>query len=153
MGILMLEPVAASRSRRPAMSDLEDLGNRWLAAFSTRDFDALERLLDPEVRFRGLIPRGLREATGAVDAVRYVRTWFGDCDAFAVRSAAVDVVADRVKVDYRVDVHEDGAWSTVDQTLYGEARDGRFIALDVLCSGFRGIEAPPDLVQELMEAR
>ena len=68
------------------MTDLELLGRRWLAAFTVRDFDQLERLLDPEVRFRALIPHGLREATGPVDAVRCLRAWFGDSDVFVVRS-------------------------------------------------------------------
>jgi hypothetical protein len=151
--MLTLEPVGMSISPERAVSDLEDLGNRWLAAFSTRDFDALEGLLDPEVRFRALVPRGLREATGPVDAVRWVRLWFGDSDVFAIRSAAVEVVADKVKVDYRVDVHEEDAWSTVDQTLYGAARDGRFVTLDVLCSGFREIEAPADMVEKIQAGR
>jgi hypothetical protein len=33
------------------MTDLGSLGRRWLAAFTVREFDQLERLLDPEVRF------------------------------------------------------------------------------------------------------
>jgi hypothetical protein len=127
------------------MTDLESLGRRWLAAFTVRDFDQLERLLDPEVRFRALIPHGLREASGAVDAVRFLRGWFGESDVFVVRFAEAERVSDRVRAQYRVDVHEDGGWYTVDQTLYGVARDNLLTDVALLCSGFRAIDAPVDL--------
>ncbi len=127
------------------MSELELLGRRWLAAVRVRDFDRLERLLDPEVRFRALIPRGLREASRAVDAVRFLRAWFAECDVFIVRSAEVDQVSDRIRVHYRVDVHEEGAWSTVDQTLYAAARADLLTDVTLACSGSRPIEAPVDL--------
>jgi hypothetical protein len=127
------------------MTDLESLGRRWLAAFTVRDFDQLERLLDPEVRFRALIPRGLREASRAADAVLLLRGWFGDSDVFAVGFADVDQVSDRIRIHYRVDVHEEGAWYTVDQTLYGVARDDVLMDVTLACSGFRAIDAPVDL--------
>lgn len=127
------------------MTDLESLGHRWLAAFTARDFDQLERLLDPEVRFRALIPRGLREASRAADAVRFLRAWFGESDVFVVRFAGVDQVSDRIRVHYRVDVHEDGSWSTVDQTLYGVARDDVLTDVTLACSGFREIDTPVHL--------
>ena len=127
------------------MTDLESLGRRWLAAFTVRDFDQLERLLDPEVRFRALIPRGLREASGPVDAVGCLRAWFGESDVFVVRFAEVDRVSDRIRAHYRVDVHEEGGWYTVDQTLYGVARDDLLTDIALVCSGFREIDAPADL--------
>lgn len=126
------------------MSGLESLGRRWLAAFTVRDFDRLEQLLDPDVRFRALIPRGLREASRAEDAVGFLRAWFAESDVFIVRSAEVDQVSDRIRVRYRVDVHEEGAWSTVDQTLYAESRADLFADVTLACSGFRPIDAPVD---------
>jgi len=127
------------------MTDLETLGRRWLAAFTVRDFDQLERLLDPEVRFRALIPHGLREASRAVDAVRFLRGWFGESDVFVVRFAEVDRVSDRIRAHDRVDVHEDGGWYTVDQTLYGVARADLLTDVALACSGFRAIDTPVDL--------
>ena len=127
------------------MTDLESLGRRWLAAFTVRDFDQLERLLNPEVRFRALVPDGLREASGPVDAVHWLRAWFGESDVFVVRSSGVDRVSDRIRAHYRVDVHEEGGWYTVDQTLYGVARDDLLTDVALVCSGFRAIDAPVDL--------
>jgi hypothetical protein len=80
-----------------------------------------------------------------VDAVGFVRAWFADCDVFVVRSAEVDPVSDRIRVRYRIDVHEEGAWSTVDQTLYAAARDDVLTDITLACSGSRAIDAPADL--------
>ena len=80
-----------------------------------------------------------------MDAVRFLRAWFGESDVFVVRFAEVDRVSDRIRVHYRVDVHEEGGWSTVDQTLYGVARDDVLTDVTLACSGFRAIDAPVDL--------
>ena len=130
---------------RGARATADSLADQWLAAFAGRDFERLERLLDPTVRFRALIPRGLREATDPAAAVALIRGWFGDCDVFVVRSAIVDTVADRVRVQYRIDAHEDGAWWAIDQTLYGTPGEAGFAAIDLLCSGFRHVDRPSDL--------
>ncbi len=135
------------------MTDLELLGGCWLAALTVRDYDQLERLLDPEVRFRALVPHGLREASGPVDTVRWLRAWFGESDVFVVRSSGVDRVSDRIRVHYRVDVHEEGGWYTVDQTLYAVARDDLFTDVALVCSGFRAIDAPVDLDPTTTRAR
>lgn len=131
-----------------ANGDLEALAHDWVAAISRRDFDRLEGLLDPEVRFRALIPRGLREAGDPIGAVAWLRDWFGAADVYAMRSTDIALVGDRVRVTYRVDVHEDGEWLTVEQTMVGTGGTRGFARVDILCSGFRPIPAPSDLVVE-----
>jgi len=128
--------------------DLEALAHAWLAAFAERDFDRLETLLDPDVRFRSLAPPGLREADDPAGAVARVRGWFGVADVFALRSSEISLVADRVRLNYRVDVREDGEWLTVEQTVYGARGVRGFAGVDILCSGFRPIPMPPDLADD-----
>lgn len=126
--------------------DLQTLATAWLEAFAQRDFDRFAGLLEPAVAFRALTPPGLREASDPGGVIGRIRGWFGPSDVFAIRSSGIDLVADRVRITYRVDVHEDGAWLTVDQTLFAAAGDSGFSAIDLLCSGFRPIAPPSDLV-------
>ena len=140
-----MPPSSCAMRGHDAGAAADGLADEWLAAFARRDFERLEALLDPTVRFRALIPRGLREATDPAAAVALIRGWFGDCDVFVVRSAVVDTIADRVRVQYRIDAHEEGAWWAVDQTLYGAPGEAGFAAVDLLCSGFRRVDRPLDL--------
>ena len=53
------------------------VGDAFLKAFAARDFDALEKLVSAECHFRCLLPPGLREAKTGVNAIAYLRGWFG----------------------------------------------------------------------------
>lgn len=126
--------------------ELEGLARRWLSTLSRRDFDQLGGMLEPDVRFRALTPPGLREASDPTGVVSRFRDWFGVADVFVMRSSNVDLVADRVSVTYRIDVHENGEWLTVEQTMIGASGTHGFSSIDLLCSGFRPIAQPSDLV-------
>ncbi len=63
---------------------LEDqaLGENFLAALTGRDFDRLESYFHPNIRFRALVPSGIREGANAQETGAWLRRWFDDADEF-----------------------------------------------------------------------
>src|SRR5438046_6532939 len=84
-------------------------------AVAAQDFDRLEALFAPGVRFRALVPGGLREDATAADAAARMRGWFGECDPFELVDSEIEQVADRVRVRYRFRAREEGRWHVVEQ--------------------------------------
>src|SRR2546429_7207873 len=114
---------------------------KLVSAVAAQDFDRLEELFAPEIRFRALIPRGLREDATAVDAAARLRSWFGDGDPLELVESETEQVADRLHVRYRFRSFEEGRWHLVEQHLFCDvAEDGRIAAIDLVCSGFRPVD-------------
>ncbi|HLZ69382.1 MAG TPA: sulfurtransferase TusA family protein [Dehalococcoidia bacterium] len=118
------------------------MGEALIAAVVKRDFAALEACFHPEIRFRALVPPGVREATGAQDAVAYFQRWFGDADQLELLESDAGTLADRLHVRYRFLVVDADGRQTVEQQAYGDLQDGKLVRLDLLCSGFRPFLAP-----------
>lgn len=112
------------------------LGEAFLDALSRRDFPQLKDLFHPQIRFRALVPPGLRTAEDAIAAAEHLGRWFGDADRFDVISSTVDRVGTRVRVSYRIHLREAGVWYTVEQQAYVDAKGDRIGFMDLLCSGF-----------------
>ena len=115
-------------------------GEAFLDALAARDFDRLESLLSPAVRFRALIPPGVEEEREASRAVGHLRNWFGDAGAFRVVHREVARVADRVRLSYRIRLHTAKGERIVEQHAFLRVTNDEICAVDILCSGFR-----PDL--------
>lgn len=118
-----------------------DKAQEFLGALTERDWERLAAALAPTVRFRGLLPPGPFEEDGPVDAVRRIRSWFGDADSLQVLGSRVATLADRIHVTYRLRVHGpkpagDGT-HVIEQQLYGDVGAEGIRSLDLLCSGFR----------------
>ena|SRR2546430_2526508 len=109
-------------------------------AVAAQDFERVETLFAPNVRFRALIPNGLREDATAADAAARMRGWFGDCDPLELLDSEVQQVADRVHVRYRFHAREEGNWHLVEQQAYLTVEDGRISDITILCSGFRVVD-------------
>ncbi len=124
------------------MADGLAVAERFLQALQARDFRQLEACFHPEVRFCGLTPNGLREGTGAAEAARYLRRWFGDADVHELLAAGANQVVDRLHITYRFRTHDAEGWFEVEQQTYSTLADGRIQAMDLLCSGFRPIPVP-----------
>jgi hypothetical protein len=73
-----------------------------LEALAAQDFDRIEALFTPQVRFRALVPPGVREGQTAAEATNWLRRWFGDADQLQVLQAAANPVFDRLDVCYVV---------------------------------------------------
>jgi hypothetical protein len=110
-----------------------------LEALGRRDFDALQRCLDDDVRLRALTPRGVVEADGAVAVAATFRTWFGGDDRFDVIDASLGQVGARIYARWRVRMwpgDHRGEPRTAEQHVFTTGGN-RVASIDLLCSGFQ----------------
>jgi TusA-related sulfurtransferase len=113
----------------------------FVEALSERDFDAIERLFAPEVRFRAVVPRGIREAATGHDATGWLRKWFGDAESIELLGSEAGTLADRTYIRYRFRVVEDGRTTMIEQHCFASLAGGLISDFSLLCSGFRPVEA------------
>lgn len=112
-------------------------GTDFVAALADRDFDRLQTCFHTEVRFRALVPSGMREGSTAAEATSWVRKWFGSASELRLLSSSVEQIADRLHITYRFRVQEDGQWQMVEQQAYCIVDGGLIVDMHLLCSGFR----------------
>jgi TusA-related sulfurtransferase len=137
----MISPQATSLAgTAPPPSDAVPLAGAWVAAIMERRFADLAGALDPNVSFRALVPRGLREAETSDGAIAWVTKWFGDADRIELEDFSSGSIADRWWFRYRFLVHEPAGWTEIEQQVYATLTGTRIGKLDLLCSGFRPVE-------------
>jgi TusA-related sulfurtransferase len=117
-------------------------GRAFLEALTSRDFEGVEASLDPDIRFRGLLPDGLHELRGAATVTDQLRSWFEKPDAFEVEGSSVEEMADRFRINYRFRLHDAQGWRVIEQVAFCDADDGRIERIDLVCSGFRPVVEP-----------
>lgn len=123
------------------------IGQAYLDALARRDFDRIEQLLHPHIRFRGLIPGTVREGTTTEEALSWLRRWFSDWEVFNLVQYSVDQVGDRLHLAYRAQVRDQEGWQEVAQHLYCSIGQGVMTDLALLCSGFRPLPGRPIATQ------
>jgi len=114
----------------------------FIRLLAAQRFDGLKGQFAAQIRFRALVPSGIREASGADGAVGLLRDWFGDADTIRLAGSAVGTVGDRLSVRYCLQVHEAGCWYVVEQGAFVNVAGGRITAVDLVCSGFRPLPGP-----------
>jgi SnoaL-like domain len=121
------------------------LGEEFVAALASRDFDRLERTFAPEIDFHAVVPGtgSFREQAGAEATADQFQKWFGECDPLDVLESSVTPIVDKLRIDYRLAAFEEGAWNVVEQTAYAKIGEHGIEKLDLACSGFRPVEADP----------
>ena len=122
------------------MSDsgqIQTVGQRFLTAFADCDFASVHACFHPKAGSRALIPPGMCEAAEAVGATSHFREWFGGADGFEVLNSEVSTVVDRLRIAYRLRVHDGDGWQLFEQQAYCDVRDGTIAPMDLLCSGSR----------------
>jgi TusA-related sulfurtransferase len=117
-------------------------GRAFLAALTSRDFAGVQASLDPDIRFRGLLPGGLRELSGAAAVTDQLRSWFEKSDVFEVVRSGAEGMADRLRISYRFRLHDEEGWTVIEQVAFCDADDGRIEQIDLVCSGFRPVDDP-----------
>jgi hypothetical protein len=127
------------------MTGLVETTQLFMEALGRREFRTVQQCFAPEVRFRALVPPGLRDAAEASGAVEHLQRWFGEADHFELLRSEVEPTADRVRFRYQIRLHDEDGWSVIDQSGYTDGAD-RIESLDLVCSGFRPAE-PPEAVQ------
>ncbi len=112
------------------------VGGRLLQALVRRDFGELAACLDPQVRFRALLPSGPREVSGAAEAADCFRGWFGAAERLELLAGGAEPLAQRAHLAWRLRTHEPGRQRLIEQQAFATVRGGRIVALDLVCSGF-----------------
>jgi TusA-related sulfurtransferase len=128
--------IVASETRA-AGSQLDMLARQFVGALVQQDFVQLATYFSPDIRFRALVPRGLREASTPEDASHYFQGWFGAADRIELVEHRNEPMVDRQHMAWRLRVHDAAGQRLVEQQVYATVRDGTFVAFDLLCSGFR----------------
>jgi hypothetical protein len=117
------------------------LAGSFLEGLAAQDFAQLGAALAAGARLRALLPRGLREWTGAEVIAGQFARWFGDTDDFELVEATVGEVGGRLHLHWRLRLRAErlgAGWFTVEQQVYADAADGgRIVRLDLLCTGYR----------------
>jgi hypothetical protein len=113
------------------------VGTRLVEAIASRDTAAISTCFAAHAQFRALIPRGLRELTGAPEVAVLISSWFADSTELELVDSEAKELGDRVSVAYRFEGVEEGQPYIVEQHLFGIVRDGKIERADLLCSGFR----------------
>lgn len=102
-----------------------------------RDFEGLKGVLAPGVRFRALAPGESVDVGSADEAVGVFRKWFADKDELVLVLSEAEPLVDRIQLRYRLRLRRNGEPFLVEHRLCGDVEDGRFVSVDLLCSGFR----------------
>jgi len=113
------------------------LGNRLVDAIAAQDATAIAACFAPDAEFRGLIPPGLSERSGAVETASLIAGWFTDSTELSLVAATTDEVEDRLHISYRFRGVEEGESYLVEQQLYCSVDADRITHANLLCSGFR----------------
>lgn len=122
-------------------------GQVYLDALVERDFERMEKLLHPHVRFRGLLPGAVREEATAQEAVSWLRRWFEPAEIFNVTQYSIDQVIDRLHIAYRVLIRVQDGWKELAQQTYCTVEDELITDMALLCSGFRPLSEEPFVQQ------
>lgn len=108
-----------------------------LESLLRKDFERLKGVLDPGVRFRALAPGESVDVGSADEAVGVFRKWFGDKDEVELVLSEAEPLVDRIQLRYRLRLRRNGEPFLVEHRLCGDVEGGRFVSVDLLCSGFR----------------
>ena len=114
----------------------------FLRGVVARDLPALERLLDPQVWFRMLLPRSIVEAHDVPSVLRAFHEWFVTPHEIEPLGAAHDTIEGREHVTWRFRLRPQWApdtWHVIEQTGYVRVADGRVRRLDLVCTGFHPV--------------
>jgi TusA-related sulfurtransferase len=127
------------------------LGNKFVEALAARDFDQLQTLFANPLRFRAMVPNGIREAKQPLEALGWFRRWFGGADHFELQTSSVDEVVDRLSVNYRIRLHDEDGWQVIEQKAYCKVQTGSIRDMALVCSGFC-VEEDTVLTQQSADA-
>jgi hypothetical protein len=119
------------------------VGESFIQALGAQDFDALETMFAPKVRFRSLVPGEEYNASTAAQAVALLRDWFGSLDTIEVEQSASELVSDRLHISYRLRVHDGDGWQLIEQHAFCALMGERIADMWLVCSGFRPV---PNLI-------
>jgi TusA-related sulfurtransferase len=119
-------------------------GRAFVDAIVVGDFDRLQTLFAPAVRFRAIIPDEYQEASTAAGARALIEDWFGGTDRRVLIGSSAELVGDRLALGYRLELMEEGERRIVEQHVAAVVDGASFRELALVCTGFRPLGTDPD---------
>lgn len=114
-----------------------------LGGIAARDRDRIAACFAPDAQLRALTPHQLRERTGPDAIAERYACWLDPLERFEVTSSDVERIADRVRLRYRFRGRDPAkGWQENEHTAYAAVLEGRIVALNLSCAGFRPSEPP-----------
>ena len=116
-----------------------DVGMEFVEALAAKDVERLERVLAPDIDFKGMTPGTHWDADTASSLIKDVLfKWFEPHDRIEqVLSVDTGEVVDRSRVTYRFLISTPTGPHEAEQQMYYETADDRITFARIMCSGFR----------------
>ena len=132
---------ASCHGHRPSTTTRPRLAQCVRGRHRRLDFDRLETLFAPDVRFRAIIPGGCREASTAAGARAFVEDWFGETEHRELIGSTARPRRRPARARVPARAHGGGERRVVEQHVSAVV-DGAVIRdVSLLCSGFRRLTA------------
>ena len=121
--------------------EIREVGQRFIAALTERDFNGLLALFQHDVRSRLLLPSGLATPFDAKGLVDKYRLWFGEATFIEVQRVDISSIGRRLGISYQFLVQEADEWSVLEQHTFSSLENGRITRFDLVCTGFEPVPA------------
>jgi TusA-related sulfurtransferase len=122
--------------RRQTDQSITAVGDEFIQALTQRDFGEMLALFGSPLRFRALVPRGIREANQPLGAVAWFRNWFEQADSFDFQDSTVSLVTDRLSMNKRIRMHDEDGWQVIEQKAFCRVSGDQIQDMALVCSGF-----------------
>ncbi len=121
------------------MKNLRTTGEAFLRTLLARDFKKLGALLDPNVKFRALLPPGSFEWSGPAAVIENLSRWFGAAEDFEVLDSQVEEVNGRLRLAYKFRLrphpfNPGSGWHVIEQQLFCDGETEALVGI----GGFKG---------------
>lgn len=137
MSDIVHETAVAEAREATLPHSADELGQAFLKALETKDFDGLEKLYKADVRFRATVPSGERLGKTSLEAAKWYRRWFGDSDFIQILHSDAAPLFNRFYMSYRLRLHDkDDGWRLIEQQAYCDVQDGQIADMWLICTGF-----------------
>jgi hypothetical protein len=120
-----------------------EIGTQLLDAIRRRDYVGIASCFADDAHMRAVVPPGVREDDGPDAIAARFRLWTGELTDYELVDAAVDPVADLLRIRYAIrGVDPEVGPCILDQTAYVEVAGGRISQMRLACSGDRPLTDP-----------
>lgn len=114
-----------------------------LDAIGARDPARIAACFASDAKLRALTPHRLRELDGPDAIAGQYGFWLDPLESFVLVSGDVTAITDRARIRYRFRGRDPvKGWQENEHTAYATVENGRIVALDLTCAGFRPSELP-----------
>jgi TusA-related sulfurtransferase len=112
------------------------VGECLITSLSERDPEKLASCFHSNIRFRALVPSGLRESIGVQESVAMMLSWFSEAKYLQLLQKEVNLVSHRLHVSYRFrEFYADGESEVIEQQAYCNLHSGLIDSITIMCSG------------------